>query len=375
MNDWMQQQGGQQAADFMQSMMGQMQGGQMSGQSRSQASAGAEMCGDFSRGNCQRGERCRYSHGDSGGAGQKGSWESGDWNKQGQKQDWQEQDWKGKSWEGEGDWGYKKDKKEKKEHKDKKEKKERKGPSAPDKLHGESWEAPRESVGLMLCKELAPTSGWNYPLWDDSRRCYAGYVRSPWSKPQCDAMFEQVRDGTEWVQPAGSKGLMPRKTAWMVKQGCCCTYRYGPFEVEAAEYPPWMMELLTQVMPICGLQQDFWPDSCNLNLYEDGGSAVGWHADDEALFQGKFRDIMIISLSLGVTRKFELRYNWPEAGEDNVQRVTLNSGDLMTMEGMCQKHMQHRVPKEGNVNSPRINLTWRWVVKHTPKCPVGRYRR
>merc|ERR1712187_713338 len=119
-------------------------------------------------------------------------------------------------------------------------------------------------------------------------------------------------------------------------------------------------------MPICGLQEDGWPDSCNLNLYEDGGAAVGWHADDESLFQGKFRDIMIISLSLGVTRKFELRYNWPTDEEAGTYQMTLNSGDLMTMEGMVQKHMQHRVPKEGHVDSPRINLTGRWVVKHTP---------
>lgn len=24
------------------------------------------------------------------------------------------------------------------------------------------------------------------------------------------------------------------------------------------------------------------PDSCNVNLYEDGSHAVGWHTDDEA---------------------------------------------------------------------------------------------
>merc|ERR1711879_786973 len=137
-----------------------------------------------------------------------------------------------------------------------------------------------------------------------------------------------------------------------------------------------MKELLQAIMPRCGLPEPKdWPDSCNLNLYEDGGSAVGWHADDESLFQGKFRDILIISLSLGVKRKFELRYNWPDAGEEGVQSMTLASGDLMTMEGMVQKHMQHRVPKEGNVTGPRINLTWRWVCKHRPQCPVGRFRR
>ena len=24
------------------------------------------------------------------------------------------------------------------------------------------------------------------------------------------------------------------------------------------------------------------PDSCNVNLYEDGSNSVGWHSDDEA---------------------------------------------------------------------------------------------
>lgn len=31
-----------------------------------------EMCGDFKRGNCSRGDRCRFSHGDSGGGGSRG---------------------------------------------------------------------------------------------------------------------------------------------------------------------------------------------------------------------------------------------------------------------------------------------------------------
>jgi hypothetical protein len=30
----------------------------------------------------------------------------------------------------------------------------------------------------------------------------------------------------------------------------------------------------------------FSKDCCNLNLYVDGNHSVGWHADDESLFQG-----------------------------------------------------------------------------------------
>merc|ERR1719440_1728372 len=163
----------------------------------------------------------------------------------------------------------------------------------------------------------------------------------------------------------------------MTKKGCTCTYRYGGLEVPSQEFPPFMKELLRMSMHYCGIHnEEDWPDSCNLNLYEDGGMSVGWHADDEVLFQGKFRDIRIISLSLGAARKFELRLNWPEDGEKPVRRMMLGSGDLMTMEGMTQKHFQHRVPREDNVEiRPRINLTWRWVLKHYAKCPANRSRK
>ena len=68
------------------------------------------------------------------------------------------------------------------------------------------------------------------------------------------------------------------------------------------------------------------------------------------------------------------RRNWPL---DFVQislaeaslRLLLCDGDLCTMEGMVQKHYQHRVPPEGASERPRINLTWRYIVKHTPRCP------
>lgn len=61
-----------------------------------------------------------------------------------------------------------------------------------------------------------------------------------------------------------------------------------------------MDELLRTYMRYCGKNsEDQWPDSCNVNLYEDGSHAVGWHADDEALFQGLERDVSIVSLHFG----------------------------------------------------------------------------
>mmetsp|Transcript_118759 Transcript_118759/g.265136 ORF Transcript_118759/g.265136 Transcript_118759/m.265136 type:complete len:679 (+) Transcript_118759:78-2114(+) len=248
----------------------------------------------------------------------------------------------------------------------------------PEKL-GEngSWEEARSKLGLRLIGEVCPpTTKWSYPLKDEGRRSYAGFLPRVLSLEQCRNFFEKIRDGTEWKQPVGSTGTIPRKTGWMVSRGCTCRYRYGGVEVSPEEFPPWMVELMEVAMPHCGLQNRCdWPNSCNLNLYEDGGMSVGWHSDDEQLFQGKFHDCRILSLSLGVRRRFEMRLNWPDEGERPVFRLALGDGDFLSMEGMMQKHFQHRVPREEDVKAPRINLTWRWVAKHGPRCPVGRRRR
>jgi alkylated DNA repair dioxygenase AlkB len=230
----------------------------------------------------------------------------------------------------------------------------------------------------MLISDLAPPSvTWEYVVTDESRRSYAAYLPCPFEKSQCDDFFDEIRHGTDWFQPTGKWGPAPRQTAWMVKKGCECQYQYGDTNVDPQEYPPWMISLLKQVMPLCGItSEEDWPDSCNMNLYEDGNMSVGWHADDERLFQGKFRDIMILSLSLGQKRKFQMRLNFPEDDEPKEQTIFLGDGDLMSMEGMFQKHYQHRVPKEDGLEPrPRINLTWRWVLMHTTKCPAARDRK
>lgn len=237
------------------------------------------------------------------------------------------------------------------------------------------WENSRSVTGLQLLGELAPAYQWNYVLNDDKRRSYAAYLKSPFSPDQCSQFFTTVEQGTNWGQPAGKHGPIPRKTAWMVSSGCQCMYSYGTTTVAPQEFPPWMLDLMGVTMPICGIPEPKdWPNSCNLNLYEGGGMAVGWHSDDEAIFQGKFQDIRILSLTFGVTRKFELRANFLNPDEKAIKTLSLGNGDLCTMEGMMQKHFQHRVPKEKGVHGPRINLTWRWNVKHTPKCPATRRR-
>jgi len=251
-----------------------------------------------------------------------------------------------------------------------------KAPAQTAKREPAEKEEPRSKTGLQLFGELAPQGlAWTYVLQDEARRSFAGFLPNALPADMCSAYFEKVEHGVDWQQPKGPYGPVPRKTAWMVAGDCTCKYRYGGIEVPPQVFPPWMLSLLEWVMPVCGLsKRSEWPNACNLNLYRDGGMSVGWHADDEALFQGKFNDCRIISVSFGVKRRFELRPNCPVVGDKLIVPMDLGDGDLCTMEGMTQKHFQHRVPKQNNICGPRINLTWRWVMKHNASCPVSRSR-
>jgi len=240
----------------------------------------------------------------------------------------------------------------------------------------ETWEQSRFEIGLQLLGDLSPENvNWQYVLRDESRRSFAGFLPQHFSKSQCQDFFWRVKEGTDWKQPECPGGVVPRKVAWSTTKGCSCTYQYGGVMAEPREFQPFMMELLQVVMPVCGItsEQD-WPNACNLNLYEDGNMFVGWHADNETLFQGTERDTRVISFSLGQRRQFELCPIWPEEHEaGRISSVMLGEGDLLVMEGMTQKHYKHRVPKDSQCNGARINLTWHWVKKHGPQCLMGKF--
>jgi alkylated DNA repair dioxygenase AlkB len=247
----------------------------------------------------------------------------------------------------------------------------------------EVCEASRVEVGLKLLGEeaiakgfLPPLARWEYPLLDERRRCFAGYLKCPLDPTRLRTFYEQAHDGTTWDQPVDPRSgeVIPRRTAWMVSGDCTCTYCYGGVNVKPQRFPRWMEEVMQVYMPLCGIaSQEQWPNCCNLNLYNDGSMGVGWHADDEKLFQGKFRDIRILSVSLGATRTFELRPGLIEGDSDVLgkHKMNLHNGDVCSMEGLAQKHYQHRVPKEVS-DGPRINLTWRWIIEHRIDCPCAK---
>ena len=67
---------------------------------------------------------------------------------------------------------------------------------------------------------------------------------------------------------------------------------------------------------------------------------------------------VIASVSLGAERLFRLK------AEDGTVALAerLPHGSLLIMAGKTQKNFRHEVPKEPDVDQPRINLTFRRIV-------------
>ena len=119
---------------------------------------------------------------------------------------------------------------------------------------------------------------------------------------------------------------------WSIKAAPVIT-AYVSHLIQAAPLPGWMNDIMTLTMPfIESVEKGCWPNSCNVNYYEHGGFAVDWHSDNEGLFQSTIQDTMIISLSLGAPRVFELKYRDRRVNHGQVHSIRLEDGDILTME-------------------------------------------
>jgi alkylated DNA repair dioxygenase AlkB len=161
-------------------------------------------------------------------------------------------------------------------------------------------------------------------------------------------LFEELMALTPWRQEVatlmGRRVPIPRLTAWHGAAG----YVYSGIEMTPAPWNPPLLELKAVAEACAG--QTF--NSVLLNLYRDGRDSVSWHADNEP---GLGRDPVIASVSLGATRRFQMKHRRREA------RVALDlpSGSCLVMAGATQHHWLHQVPKTSRPLGPRINLTFR----------------
>lgn len=140
-----------------------------------------------------------------------------------------------------------------------------------------------------------------------------------------------------------------RKVAWYGDNPF--SYRYSNTSKHALS---WTKELL-ELKDIVEKQTRIKYNSCLLNLYHSGDEAMSWHSDDEA---SPGKNTSIASLSFGAERRFSLKH---KVNKKTVSLI-LKSGSLLVMKGETQSHWLHSLPKMRNINTPRINLTFRTFI-------------
>ncbi len=167
--------------------------------------------------------------------------------------------------------------------------------------------------------------------------------------------FTEVLETTPLTQDEivmfGRKLFVPRLASWHGESDT--GYTYSNIALEPRPWTPALSALKARVE--CSLETRF--NSVLVNLYRDGRDSVAWHADDEPeLGPAPF----IASLSLGATRRFQLRN---QADATLKHALDLHDGSLLTMAGATQHEWMHQIPKTKREVGPRLNLTFRTVVK------------
>ena len=180
-------------------------------------------------------------------------------------------------------------------------------------------------------------------------------IRNALGLSAADAAFTALRTKIAWRQDHlrmfGELVPVPRLEAWIADEGLDYTYSGIHHDPD-----PWIDELI-ELRELSSAHAGSTFNSVLCNLYRDGNDGVDWHADDEPEF-GQLP--VIASLSLGATRRFDLR----RVDDHSVKvELDLHHGDLVIMRGTTQLLWRHRVPKTKKLVGERINLTFRNVVR------------
>lgn len=180
--------------------------------------------------------------------------------------------------------------------------------------------------------------------------------RNAFPVAQADSLFAQLQADIPWSQDvlriAGREVNIPRLQC-LLGDGAT-PYSYSGLALNPVAFPAVLDEMRDRLNQLCG--QEF--NAALANLYRDGHDSVDWHSDDEASLG---ENPMIASVSLGETRRFELRHRTDKSL--TVQKIALTHGSVLLMAGSTQRYWEHRVPKDAKTVLPRINLTFRHLIQ------------
>lgn len=171
---------------------------------------------------------------------------------------------------------------------------------------------------------------------------------------EADAFYLQLLENIEWKNDEavifGKKILTKRKVAWYGDDNY--EYTYSNSTKKAIPWTPELLKLKALAEEKTG--EEF--NSCLLNLYHNGEEGMAYHSDGEKDLK---KNGAIASLSFGAERKFSFKHKFTK---EKVE-LLLEHGSLLVMKDQTQSFWLHRLPPTKKVFTPRINLTFRTIVK------------
>ncbi len=180
------------------------------------------------------------------------------------------------------------------------------------------------------------------------------YYGKLFSSAAAARFYEYLLSAIEWKNDEaimfGKRIITKRKVAWYGNTDF--EYSYSNVTKRALPWTPELLALKSAVEKETG--ETF--NSCLLNLYHSGDEGMAWHSDAEKDLK---KDGAIGSLSFGAVRKFSFKHK--QTGE--TVSIVLEHGSLLVMKGTTQAHWLHRLPPTKRVSTPRINLTFRTIIK------------
>jgi len=212
---------------------------------------------------------------------------------------------------------------------------------------------PPAQLGVFCCETLA-LQAINPQRPGLSLRHCPGWLAD------ADAWLAELRHQVPWKQEAitlfGRTHDLPRLTCWMADPGC--HYRYSGIEQQPVPWLACLAPLRQRLESLCGHELN----ALLLNHYRDGNDAMGCHADDEPEL---VPDASIVSISLGASRtlRFKPKPRSPLAAGSDALNLELGHGDLLVMDAPTQQHWLHELPRRRRVQSLRINLTFRRLMR------------
>jgi alkylated DNA repair dioxygenase AlkB len=174
------------------------------------------------------------------------------------------------------------------------------------------------------------------------------------SEPEAQRYLERMLSGIEWRNDEavifGRHIITKRKVAWYGDNNY--TYTYSNITRESLSWTSELLELKVLAEKLTGARYN----SCLLNLYHDGDEGMAWHSDDEKELEPGGA---IASLSFGAERRFLFRHR---ESKQTIE-LALAAGSLLVMKGDTQTYWLHSLPKMKKVKLPRVNLTFRTMVR------------